>query len=122
MFKKILSSLIVSMSLISVASSAESATRYVDRYVPASVCMIEWNGFTFNAVMIQQITIGEHEEYVGAHWYSKGREVHLSLRVLLINKQYYTVRGKSVQELEMLKVGLLTTINNSCNKNNVSNK
>lgn len=83
--------------LVMTTSAASAATYYRDRFIPGGVCMVEFAGTAINANMIQNVNVGVHEasEPTGRFWTPYRRVSYESLRVTLVNREYYEIKTDS---------------------------
>lgn len=110
------SKLICFFVAIMLVSSVNAATYYRDRFIPGGVCMIEFEGKSINANLIQKIEVGTYRgegEYQGFFAGVKYPEF-LALGVQLVNGTMYYYRNTDQNVLEMRKIGLLQLIKDTC--------
>lgn len=101
------------------ATQAQAGTVYVDRPLPlgGTPCLVAFAGVEINASMIQDVQAGTYSTYVHADswWNPQWNEVrYKAVRVSLVNKSYYEVRGEDLKELERQKSAFIEYVRYSC--------
>lgn len=120
---------VLALAALLTVAGADAATRYVDRFVPESVCLIDWRGHTFNANLISEITVGLHKAVVAkppSTWdrfrpFFLDNEVRdvLLIRVTLVNTRYYQFAISTVDEGQKLKAELVDLVDRKCGRDSV---
>jgi hypothetical protein len=120
---------VLALAALLTVAGADAATRYVDRFVPESVCLIDWRGHTFNANLISEITVGLHRAVVPrapSRWdliipFFLADEVRdvLLIRVQLVTSRYYQFSISSMDEGQKLKAELVGLVDRKCGRNSV---
>lgn len=104
---------LLALLLAFTVADVNAATYYRDRIVPGGVCMISFVGNDINASLIQEINIAPREwiAYEGLFSGYKQQPPYTSLRVTMVNRQYYEVKGT---DLDTQKAALLKQIKEKC--------
>lgn len=109
------------LTLLTLSFSSQAATHYRDRIapVPAGVCLVEFNGNTINAILIQEVETGmigfyERNGKTGTFETKVDEVQRPAIMVRLVNGAKYWKKTETVAEAEMLKVGFLKQIKTEC--------
>lgn len=86
---------------------AQAATQYRDRYIPGAVCMVDFNGATINAGLIQEI--GVLEPFEAAEPGPSFR----TLRVTMVNQFRYD-QNLPKEEAGPAKAAFLKMLRKTC--------
>ena len=105
---------IMALALLAAACmAANAATTYRDRMIPGGGCMVNFGQNHINASLIQEINI-RSRRWTTWEGFPKGnveQPPYMSLRVTLVNGQYYEIKDGN---LEAQEVAFLKQIKEEC--------